>query len=350
METGCVGRPSIWKRYKAAGTVIGVALYFLGAAPWCPAAAQNSIELSLPIACELGRGCFVQQYPDIDPGPGARDYRCGGATYEGHTGTDFRVLSLKATTGVLVTAAADGRVKAVRDGMEDRLAISEDEHAQTKNRECGNGIVVDHGKGWETQYCHLRRGSVTVQEGQMVSAGAVLGQVGASGQAQFAHVHFTVRQNGRNIDPFSARELDGTCNASEPDAPSGLWAHAIRGSLKYRGATIIENGFSGDAVTPVQAERGDIASLGNASAALVYFVRLINMEIGDSIRIEVSGPNGFHAKSESAALTSNKAHYVAFAGKKLRGDRWPAGQYQGRAELMRGGQILAHAGNTFDLR
>ena len=166
-------------------------------------AGQNPPMLSLPIACNLGKDCFIQQYVDVDPGDSAKDYRCGTAVYDGHKGTDFRLLSVKAAeANVVVLAAAAGRVKAARDGMADRLTGSKQDIARLQRRDCGNGVVLDHGGGWETQYCHLKRGSIKVREGQSVTSGTPLGFVGYSGNAAFAHVHLSVRQGGRIVDPF----------------------------------------------------------------------------------------------------------------------------------------------------
>jgi len=82
--------------------------------------AGEPFQLSLPLACEPHRTCFIQSYPDVEPSGEAKDYACGGATYDKHNGVDFRLLSAKATeAGVAVLAAADGRVKAARDGVPD---------------------------------------------------------------------------------------------------------------------------------------------------------------------------------------------------------------------------------------
>ena len=53
--------------------------------------------LNWPIACQLGRDCFIQHYVDQDPGPGAKDYRCGVMTYDKHNGVDIRLPSLAAS-------------------------------------------------------------------------------------------------------------------------------------------------------------------------------------------------------------------------------------------------------------
>jgi murein DD-endopeptidase MepM/ murein hydrolase activator NlpD len=38
------------------------------------------------------------------------------------------------------------------------------------NREYGNGVVIRHIDGFETQYCHLAKGSITVKSGDLVTA------------------------------------------------------------------------------------------------------------------------------------------------------------------------------------
>jgi murein DD-endopeptidase MepM/ murein hydrolase activator NlpD len=78
---------------------------------------------------------------------------------------------------------AEGVVKARRDGMADRLVSSAQDRDAVSSRECGNGLVIDHGNGLETQYCHLRQGSLKHAPGAKVAKGHVLGLVGASGMA-----------------------------------------------------------------------------------------------------------------------------------------------------------------------
>src|SRR5262249_8510446 len=45
---------------------------------WGPA---EAIELSLPIDCQIGVTCEVQNYVDLDPSSQVRDYQCGNRTY-----------------------------------------------------------------------------------------------------------------------------------------------------------------------------------------------------------------------------------------------------------------------------
>ena len=128
--------------------------------------------LTLPLACHAGVDCFVQNYVD-HPGAAPRDHRCGSQTYAGHDGTDFRLPTLAILRrGVAVLAAATGTVRALREGVTDRLIATAADHSAVAGRECGNGVVIDHPGGWQSQYCHMAKGSVAVSTGQRVAAGA----------------------------------------------------------------------------------------------------------------------------------------------------------------------------------
>ncbi|GEM_PF-1585803 len=64
----------------------------------------------------------------------------------------------------------------------------------------GLTVVLDHGDGWNTLYAHASRLAVSV--GQVVSAGQVIGYVGATGRATGSHLHFEVRRHGSPINPL----------------------------------------------------------------------------------------------------------------------------------------------------
>jgi murein DD-endopeptidase MepM/ murein hydrolase activator NlpD len=314
------------------------------------AAAQQPPYLSLPIDCTIGKDCFIQQYTDVDPGPGQKDYRCGIATYEGHKGTDFRVLSVKAAeAGVRVLASAAGRVKGVRDGVEDRLVSSEADRQAVKDRECGNGVVLDHGGGWETQYCHMRKGTLTVRSGQTVEAGAPLGMVGYSGEAQFAHVHLSVRKDGAVVDPFLGDAVSGACISQNTQQISGLWQQNVWRNMAYSDGQIVETGFAARPVATADVEKGGIEPPAADSPALIFYARAINMRAGDSVRMSVEGPGGFHVASPGEPVDRTKAQYVGIAGKKRSGAAWTSGRYRGTAEVIRGGQVVSKAEKLFEL-
>jgi len=305
-----------------------------------------ALELSMPIACDLGRDCFVQNYVDIDPGSTILTADCGQASYDGHKGTDIRVLNTQVVADVL--AAAPGRVKALRDDMPDRLVRTKVDRSAVRKKECGNGLVIAHGDGWETQYCHMRQGSVAVSVGDEVSRGQPLGKVGYSGFAAFPHVHLSVRKDGKTVDPFlgtveAAKERMAACTTAAATAAfpgGGLWDGNVDRLLQDAAGALIETGFAGKPVRSLDLETGRIVAPASNTPALVFFARLINLQKGDRIALELTGPNGVVAATEGKPLEKNKAHWVAFAGRKTPAGNWPSGNYSGEVVLWRDGKAL----------
>lgn len=68
----------------------------------------------------------------------------------------------------------------------------------------GKSVYVDHGLGMITQYIHLSE--IMVAEGQTVSAGQVVGKVGATGRVTGPHLHFGLSVLGMWVDPLPLLE------------------------------------------------------------------------------------------------------------------------------------------------
>ena len=311
------------------------------------ASAADPIALSFPVRCELGATCFVQSYVDHDLSKESRDYQCGSRTYDGHNGTDIRVLDLgMQRAGVEVLAAATGRVIGARDGMTD-ISVRTIGKAAISGKECGNGVVLEHDNGWNTQYCHMAKGSVRVKSGDRIAEGQPIGLVGLSGDTEFPHLHFTVRLAGAIVDPFAFGPALDSCNSGG----RSLWVDALRARLDYRAREILNYGFSAVPPTMELIESGDIKNQqpSRQSSALTAYVRAIGLQKGDEQVLTLSSPDGsLFAEYAPPALESNKAQLFLSVGKTLKAPAWPQGTYAATYRVTRNGAELLR--KVFDIK
>jgi hypothetical protein len=297
-----------------------------------PAAARPFEQLRLPIDCAPGGDCWVLRYVDHDPGPGVRDYMCGGLAGDGHKGTDIAIRDLAAmAAGVEVRAAAAGVVDALRDGMAD-TSVDEIGRAAVGGKECGNGVRLAHGDGWTTWYCHLRRGSLMVKQGDPVEAGQPLALVGLSGDTSFPHLHFDVRHGDRVIDPFVGAEPADCAPGTKP-----LWAAEVMDRLAYQPVLLTNAGFATAAPNKDDVRRGwhRLISLPVASPALVLWVEGYWVEPGDRVTFRLRGPDGGTVVDHAIEIEKGQQRWLGFAGAPRPGAGWPGGTYAGEVLLER---------------
>lgn len=282
--------------------------------------------------------CFVLLYPDRDTSPGFKDYRCGDLSYDGHRGTDFAIADEgRMAMGVKVVAVAAGRVLRVRDGVPDRKVSNPD---SVKGQECGNGVVIDHGEGWETQYCHLRQGSVRVRPGQRVEQGTVLGLVGQSGLASFPHVHLEVRYQGRPIDPHGGVELARDCQANR----TGLWQQPI----PYVPTGLIHAGFSPQAPTMAELEQGkwEGVEITTKDKALVFWTRSYGVKRGDQLSMIIVNPAQQKVVDYRTTLEKDNRLFMLFTGTR----RLSPGVWTATFRLERNRERLIDVTRTVNVR
>ena len=288
--------------------------------------------MGTPVDCILGTDCYIQQTVDHNPGPGATDFQCGPLTYDGHKGTDFALPSISALrAGVDVLAAAPGVVVGVRDGMED-VRQTGSNAPDVSGRECGNGVVIQHADGWETQYCHLKNGSVSVNTRDQLAAGDVLGQIGLSGQTQFPHLHLSVRKDGEVIDPF---DPDGQLTCGAPPHET-LWVD----DLDLQPGGLITAGFAQEVPDYEDIKQGTAAAdVIEADQPLIVWGYVFGGRAGDTLHLRIHGPEG-HVMDESTALEKTQSQLFRAVGRRAPVYGWTSGTYVGEIQMIRGGVVL----------
>ena len=96
-----------------------------------------------------------------------------------HKGMDFT-----APTGTPVYASGNGKI-----------------HRAQRSSTFGKVIYIKHGYGYTTIYAHLS--NMTVQSGQAVQSGDLIGYVGNTGLSVSSHLHYEVHKNDRPLNPIN---------------------------------------------------------------------------------------------------------------------------------------------------
>lgn len=100
-------------------------------------------------------------------------------------GTQHSGLDIAAPTGTSVFAFMDGTV--TFSGWNDGGY--------------GNLVIIDHGNGLQSYYAH--NSNLFVEQGENISRGTHIADVGSTGNSTGPHCHFEVRENGTPVDPYN---------------------------------------------------------------------------------------------------------------------------------------------------
>lgn len=94
-----------------------------------------------------------------------------------------------------IIAPADGTIVAMRDGVPDDTpgdllmqGMPDPVHALP-----GNWIMLDHGNGEVSFFCHLRQGALRVKPGQKIRQGEVIALLGGSQTTGYPHLHYQLQ-------------------------------------------------------------------------------------------------------------------------------------------------------------
>ncbi len=303
----------------------------LGAVDVC----AQEVKFLYPLSCTYGVDCWPVNYVDVDPVDGvASDFQCKRKTYDAHKGTDFALGSVtQMRAGVDVLAGAAGTILRARDGESDKLKTEEEfTEITAKNRDCGNGVLIDHGNGLQTIYCHLKKDSIVVKPKQKVRAGQKIAQVGMSGKAEFPHVHFGVLWEGGVVDPFTGALNTKGCGQMK----GNMWLDGL--PVSYEEVVIFDGGFRAQVPDFKAVQRGDDENpiaLPLRSAALVFWSGFYNVEQGDEVVMRITDPDGNVFTERKEVVPETRARQYYFAGRKIGHVQLKAGVYKGLVVIRR---------------
>lgn len=300
-----------------------------------------AVDFRIPLNCKYGEDCFIEYYFDHNKEPEKwNDYSCGHITKDKNSSTDFKLKNYaQMKKGVEVVAADDGIVQYVRDGVTD-INVNLIGVESVRGRECGNGVIIKHKRGYISQYCHLKEGSIEVKKNEAVEKGQKIAQVGLSGATSFPHLQFSVVKDGRPIDPFTGE--DPTTGDNHVTCGSldiyPLWDRESERYLRYISTALLSSGFTSRVPHADGAREGKFGkkNIKDNSKFLVFWVDIFGIENNDKLLLTIIGPDGEEIISEEKTFNSYKSHHFEFVGKKPESKKtWPLGTYTGKVKLTR---------------
>ena len=253
--------------------------------------------------------------------------------------------------GVDVLAMAPGVVARLRDGEPD-VSVRERGLQALEGRNCGNAVVLDHGGGWESQYCHMAKGSVRVRVGQAVRAGDPVGRVGLSGETEFPHLHVGLSHAGQAVDPFAPGPgAPGPGPGPDAGRTCGSGASLWRVTPPYLTRVVVNTGFADRQVDGAAIEAGAIPPPGRDPPLLASYARVIDLKPGDVLSLTLLAPDGrVLAPAVLPALTAPEPWRYILSGRRRPPQGWPPGPYRAVLKVTASGRVLAERAWEVEVR
>lgn len=239
---------------------------------------------------ELPGYATVSNYVDLDPTEDeVIDYTCGERTYDGHRGHDITLFPfmwhMMNMEYVEVLAAADGVVTAVDDNNNNDNNCMGSTSSNTDN----NTVIITHADGSRTIYYHIKTNSITVLNGQTVSAGDKIALVASSGYSTGPHLHFEVRDANNAVIEPNVGACNGTTTSSWFISQRPYWVPGLnRISCHYAEPSCVGDNSTGWCDSEGLFFRNNFSP----GDDIFFGIALVDIQGGAEVEINVYDSNG----------------------------------------------------------
>lgn len=294
------------------------------------------LKFSIPIECKFGEDCFLlNQVEKVE---------CAQLPFSTKDGVIFIAKhDALVRDGIKILASQDGRVKAVRSNVDDQ------DKSTVGIAPCGNGLIITHANGYETQYCYLRKDSIKLKKGDKVKEGQELGLMGMSGNINYPALLFTLKQKNKHIDPFTNNHASKDCGYN---SDKSLWNSEAIKAMIHSGTIITNYGFTTEEPEIAKARNGDynIMTIAGNTNIIGYFIDLIGVYEGDLIFIEMLSPDGYKIVSYQKKFVDFNPRAFAHIVYKNQSQKLNEGEYKISFKLLRQGSIIIEKQDSLKIR